>query len=277
MKQLLIAFSFILSLLLFVECEKKETTLDVVESDCKDFEISNPSYVLSSNSICGNEPGMFSVDVFFDYDGEEDCLDNVQFDALRFIDKNGDNMSGVGYERVISANSDTLMVSSNEANATLCFQFDSEAELDNLDHILMDFHTENELGNESRMLSMRVNTPNASVPPADSDLDPSQVDVEDNQVTMALWDDAAEDGDIISMALNGEWVIDNFQIFNEDKTRYVTLNMSPGNNELIFYAVNEGDSPPNTGQMTIDDGFTVQEFNIQMKKYETKRLIITVQ
>lgn len=62
-------------------------------------------------------------------------------------------------------------------------------------------------------------------------------------------DNGREDGDIISINLNGEWIIKSLMVTNSEIE--LGLNLRKGNNYLIMYAENQGKIPPNTASIRI--------------------------
>jgi len=80
-------------------------------------------------------------------------------------------------------------------------------------------------------------------------------------VTLALWDDAVEDGDSISLRINGKWVAQGFPVKKSPQFLQVTLN--PGPNTITFVADNLGSIPPNTSVLEIIDGKKRKSFNIE--------------
>jgi|GEM_PF-1399557 len=60
-----------------------------------------------------------------------------------------------------------------------------------------------------------------------------------------IWDNSVYDHDIISLNINGDWVLDNYEVTKE-KTK-VKIKLKPNtNNYLILYAQNLGEISPNT-------------------------------
>ena len=72
------------------------------------------------------------------------------------------------------------------------------------------------------------------------------------EITLALWDDAVEDGDTISLSLNEQWIVQGFAV--KKKPQFLTVTLQPGNNDIIFVADNLGLIPPNTSILEIIDG-----------------------
>jgi hypothetical protein len=79
-----------------------------------------------------------------------------------------------------------------------------------------------------------------------------KIDVAKNDVELELWDDAAEDGDSISIRLNDQAVVTGFPVLKKKQKLHISL--TPGENTLILLADNLGSIPPNTAVMKITAG-----------------------
>jgi hypothetical protein len=73
-----------------------------------------------------------------------------------------------------------------------------------------------------------------------------------NKLKFAIWDDAVEDGDTISIMVNGTWVASGFTV--RKITQLLVVNLLPGSNSIIFQADNLGSIVPNTSVVEIIDG-----------------------
>ncbi len=80
-------------------------------------------------------------------------------------------------------------------------------------------------------------------------------------LSFAIWDDAVEDGDTISLSINGEWIKKGFAVKN--KPQFITVQMNPGPNVITFIADNLGTIPPNTSVLEIIDGKKRKSFYIE--------------
>jgi hypothetical protein len=68
--------------------------------------------------------------------------------------------------------------------------------------------------------------------------------VNQDSISILVWDKNKVDGDIISLYLNGELVLSNFTISKHKKE--ISLKLNTGSNYLTLYAVDLGRTPPNT-------------------------------
>ena len=72
-------------------------------------------------------------------------------------------------------------------------------------------------------------------------------------IEVSVYDQEVEDGDIISLYFNGEWVLKEYTL--KPIKRKITLHLDPdGDNHLVVYAHNLGTRPPNTVAVTVFDG-----------------------
>jgi len=72
------------------------------------------------------------------------------------------------------------------------------------------------------------------------------------KLTLALWDDAVEDGDTISVNINGKWVAKGLPV--KKSPQYLEVTLEPGSNTITFLGDNLGSIPPNTAILEIIDG-----------------------
>jgi hypothetical protein len=98
--------------------------------------------------------------------------------------------------------------------------------------------------------------------------------VKKDKITLQIWDNNKEDGDIISLKFNDTWILTNFQL---KKEKYIIhLDLKSKNNQLLLFAENLGSIPPNTAAISIDDDDLIRTFilNSDMSKSETVKIIL---
>lgn len=77
--------------------------------------------------------------------------------------------------------------------------------------------------------------------------------VRSTTIEVSVYDQEKEDGDMISLYFNGEWVLKEYTL--KPIKRKITLTLNPdGDNHLVVYAHNLGTMPPNTVAVTVFDG-----------------------
>jgi hypothetical protein len=77
------------------------------------------------------------------------------------------------------------------------------------------------------------------------------VSVANSVVKIQVYDKNRVDGDIISIYLNGEVLIEDLEVTKEKKE--FTLNLKEGSNTLVMYALNAGRIPPNTAAIAVNN------------------------
>lgn len=98
------------------------------------------------------------------------------------------------------------------------------------------------------------------------------VRVKSKKVTVKIWDEAREDGDIVSVFLNDTRIKKELTV---KKSEYVfTLELEEGINTFRLLAHNEGENPPNTAALLIDDGAEEHKRVLSSKKDEFAELQI---
>ncbi|MEX1202253.1 MAG: hypothetical protein WEA59_03340 [Ferruginibacter sp.] len=80
------------------------------------------------------------------------------------------------------------------------------------------------------------------------------------EVTLAIWDDAVEDGDSISLQINDEIFMQGLAV--KKKPQFIKLKLYRGENKIIFIADNLGSIAPNTSILEIIDGKKRRAYNI---------------
>ena len=92
------------------------------------------------------------------------------------------------------------------------------------------------------------------------------------QLSFAIWDDAVEDGDSISLSINGKWIVQGFPV--KKKPQFITVTLAPGPNVITFLADNLGSIVPNTSVLEIIDGKKRKSFYIETDLYQNNLIKI---
>jgi archaellum component FlaF (FlaF/FlaG flagellin family) len=80
------------------------------------------------------------------------------------------------------------------------------------------------------------------------------IDIENETVTIDLYDNGEVDGDSISVFFNGKLIVSHLMITEKAASFTLTIDKDRAYNELIMYAENLGTIPPNTALMVVKDG-----------------------
>ncbi len=100
------------------------------------------------------------------------------------------------------------------------------------------------------------------------------IEVAKKDLTIEVWDRREEDGDRISLILNGKkYVLKNHKIRNKKKSFPLKLD---GDTYLTLHAENLGDTPPNTAAVSFDDGVNVQKIELSSDMGKSETILIKV-
>lgn len=84
-----------------------------------------------------------------------------------------------------------------------------------------------------------------------------------------------EDGDIISLNLNGEWILKDLKVTKTKEK--VNIKLSKKKNILVLHAENLGDQPPNTAAISLYDGSKTQQIILNSDKGTSQAIKISLQ
>ncbi|RYF88386.1 MAG: hypothetical protein EOO03_08540 [Chitinophagaceae bacterium] len=86
------------------------------------------------------------------------------------------------------------------------------------------------------------------------------ISVQSSEVTLAIWDDAVDDGDSISLLINNN--ISFLGIPVKKQPRFLKVSLSAGANHIVFMADNLGSIAPNTAMLEVIDGKRRKSYHI---------------
>lgn len=229
-------------------CQKKELELNLVETACKDFKIHSPSYQWISDPSCGTTSNKGSIRVTFGFDGGKDCINQINIEP-GFYKANNTAIPDVAFAAILQTTDPIVSLEEHTISFTFPFDFATPVDADSLNHLYFKLSTQNELGNKSKNLELRINGACSTVNPSTYKVI-KEITVATDSTQITLKDDATEDGDIVSIYLNGTWVLENYVLTNTGET--FTFPIKKGDNHLVLFAVNEGKVGPNTVSMSIN-------------------------
>ena len=96
----------------------------------------------------------------------------------------------------------------------------------------------------------------------------------DTEILLTLYDNAEEDGDIVTIFLNDRPMLEQIETRHEHQEFGITL--QPGDNYLIFHAENLGSSPPNTAALIIRGAGLRRRIILRSDLQTSGTLLITV-
>ena len=99
--------------------------------------------------------------------------------------------------------------------------------------------------------------------------------VETENITISLWDHGRQDGDIVSIYLNGEQVVSKHTLTYKKKVYEVKLDTAKPN-DLFLYAHNLGRFAPNTVSIEINDGSTAENIILNSDLKSCEAVLINV-
>ncbi len=101
------------------------------------------------------------------------------------------------------------------------------------------------------------------------------IQVTSQEVMLAIWDDAVEDGDSISLQLNNEIYMPGLAV--KKKPQFIPVKLYAGENNIVFIADNLGSIPPNTAILEINDGKRRKSYMIDTDMRQNNAIKITYQ
>jgi N-acetylmuramoyl-L-alanine amidase len=103
--------------------------------------------------------------------------------------------------------------------------------------------------------------PNAAAYETRTTKDVKTINVKNRKISVDLYDDGDVDNDIVSVYFNGTTVVSKRSLSTNPVS--LTLSIEPGkDNELVLFAENLGNIPPNTALMIINDGSARHEVRL---------------
>ena len=102
-----------------------------------------------------------------------------------------------------------------------------------------------------------------------------ELEVDSDQIEIILWDHGRQDGDIVSIYLNGEEVIKKHYLTYREVLFEVSLD-SEKKNDLFLYAHNLGKFPPNTVSIKIKDNSSTEEIVLNSDLKSCESVLINV-
>ena len=244
----------------------KSLEIDIIESKCKDFRISDATSEFT-NPNCPKNINSNTLRVNFSFSGDEECLNSIHM-IVKFYDAGNNVLNPTNLTAAsLHKSNPNVTISNGKVQFDIDFSMLNSDEYDKINYITVNFYTENSSQNQSNKLAIVKSTPCVSSLPPPSSTN-GTIQVKDTTITVSLWDNAAEDGDIITIIVNGKVVAENVEIFHAKKTFTFKIS-STSQNYISFYAVNEGTSSPNTASGTVYDGNSTQSFDVGMRQGES--------
>lgn len=242
--------SIVILIIVLFSCTDKSIDIEVIQNECKRFKIESPSYELIEDPCLSGVK--LKAKVKFGFSRSADCLNQLKNSPVFYAADNS-TLNPKAYSALLSK--PQLIISDNTVEYLFEVEFLDETAAKQLNHIVLDFNTQDELGVSSNTLQIRINTSCSTVDPNSYNLNKNSVTIPrtQNVFTIRLWDNAAEDGDIVSVYLNGNWLIENHTLTKAGHAfSFDTALLNHGANDLVVFALNEGSSGPNTVSIAVN-------------------------
>lgn len=244
---------FIGTALLLQACLNKSVDMLVVESACKDFNISNAVDTRIIDPSCTGDPLTAIYSITFSYSGDAKCLTKLVL-TPKFYNASNGSMTNVDYPSFLMLGADSLSsinTSTKKITFKFKFTFANSTEANNFDNCILTFHTENLQGNPSKTAQVKlegkctvVTTGNYTVK--------KTIPVSSSTVQFTLWDNGSEDGDIITLYQGTTLLLDRYTLTNKGQT--FTFIVPNGTTDFVLKANNQGTVGPNTCAIKVNDG-----------------------
>ena len=121
----------------------------------------------------------------------------------------------------------------------------------------------------------KVKTPNRTIFEGRKISYQKELLVENEIITISLFDHGREDGDIVSIYLNGEQIVTQHILTYKKKSFDVKLSLNKSN-DLFLYAHNLGNFPPNTVSIEIKDGSNSENIILNSDLSSCEAVLINV-
>lgn len=240
-------------ILMLSSCTQKDLRIKIEEIECKNLKLSNAQYNIQ-HEPCSltTQPLTQTAVIRFKHNKKKNCLENLMINA-KFSDIYGNPINNVIYKEKYSYNSPEITLTDDYLEFRFTYTLSNQTDANNLKNIEVVLFTSNILDSPSNKLNFTI--------PVDCKMNLNSINnytvvrvVQVNQpyVTISLSDYAVEDGDRVDVYLNGDKILSNVLITNAGET--FLINLKNGQNDLVLIALNEGQYPPNTCELRINNG-----------------------
>lgn len=103
----------------------------------------------------------------------------------------------------------------------------------------------------------------------------NELTVRSSNINIHLWDHGRQDGDVVSIYLNGEAIVSKYHLTYQKKDFNIQLDPSKPN-DLFLYAHNLGKYPPNTVSIEITDGTSSENIVLNSDLKSCEAVLINV-
>jgi hypothetical protein len=101
-----------------------------------------------------------------------------------------------------------------------------------------------------------------------------EIPIESDTVFLELMDDQEEDGDMVSLYYDHEWIGKNLQVTTHPLRMFLPVAFGPEGSSFILHAENEGKVPPNTALVTIHTGSKKYSITLSSSKSQSAGIVL---
>ena len=265
---------FFLSILTITlsSCVKKKLDMEIVNPNCKGFKIKDIQYQFISDPTCDTSQNFGTLSLSGRIDGDIECL-YYMIVEIHFYDVNGNELIPLS-ERYLKISKNDIAITNKSFAVKINYTF-ARVDYSKINYIHLDYHTEDEVGGTSNKLSLRAN-PSCLTSAIPTTFDKTII-ISDTvkYITVNFGDHASQDGDLISVNVNGKWVLENIYLTNQG-TNY-SVPVVNGVNWFVIYALNQGTSGPNTVTVTIHTNTQDLNFSFDLLTGESRGFKLIIQ
>lgn len=246
--------------------------MEIVEPDCKGVKIKGIQYQFIVDPTCDTSQTVGTLAISGTIDGKVECLYYMVIEA-KFYDINGNELTPIsGGSQKLTKNEITIV--NNNFSLKVNYTF-AKADYASINYIHLNYYTENELGDKSNELSLRANPLCKTITTPTSFDKTITIGDSVQYIVVNFSDHAAQDGDLISVNVNGHWVLENILLTNQGQNYSVPV--VSGTNWFYLYALNQGTSGPNTVTVTIHTNTQDLNFDFNLNTNENKVFRLNIQ
>lgn len=239
--------------LLADSCMRNAIDLEVKENGCRSLGIKGGDYELLEDPC---QSDMFRVSSFCAHNEDTNCIQYLRVEPVFYNEANEQillNDVNRSYE------TPDFYLDESEISFEYFYRFsDQSTTAKKVNYAVLNYYVESQALDESNTLSLRIHFPCTKIDEDDyTVINPdSVINIRrwgSETFPVEVWDNAAEDGDLISLYLNGEVIAEKVELFHEHKRFDVSKSLlKDGENDLVVFALNQGSSGPNTVSMSVN-------------------------
>jgi hypothetical protein len=271
MKKIYILLSLIGIAVLSNSCLKKTIEVEVVESACKDFKLKNITSKRITDPSCTGMPLTAEYEITFSYDGDSKCLEQINLKP-KFYDASRNLINNVSFTQYLKL-ADTSVVTNNVGIKSVTYKFKfifpNSTEAKKFDNCNLTFNTQNQQGNTSKDAQILLYAECATQTSGNYTVNKT-INVNSSIVTFTLWDDGAEDGDIINLFQGNTPLLQNHMLTNAGNT--FTFTVPKGTTDFVLTAVNQGSVGPNTCALKVN-GMNQTNLSLDLSSGQAIRIV----